>query len=131
MERPHRIRHTMLRVKNLEQSVSFYTDFFVMKTLRRRDYEEGRFTLVFLGFENEEKESVIELTYNWDQNSYDLGNGFGHLGFAVKDIYKFCQFLGSKGVLIIREPGPMKFDQSEVIAFVQDPDGYKIELIQD
>ncbi|MBC7950339.1 MAG: lactoylglutathione lyase [Rhodospirillaceae bacterium] len=121
--------HTMIRVGNLDRSVDFYTRLLGMKLLRRQDYPEGRFTLAFVGYGSEADHSVIELTHNWDTESYDLGNGFGHVALGVPDIYGACETLAANGAKITRPPGPMKHG-STVIAFVEDPDGYKIELIQ-
>lgn len=124
-----RILHTMIRVNDLDDSLKFYCDVLGMRLLRKRDYPEGRFTLAFVGYGGEDREAVIELTYNWDTHQYDLGNGFGHLAVGVEEIYQTCEALRSKGAKIVREPGPMKFGGSE-IAFVEDPNGYRLELIQ-
>ncbi|MBL8700535.1 MAG: lactoylglutathione lyase [Alphaproteobacteria bacterium] len=124
-----RMLHTMLRVKDLDRSIAFYTGALRMKLLRRRDVPEGKYTLAFVGYGDETDHTVIELTYNWGHPGYDLGNGFGHLALAVPDAYKTCEELRAQGVKITREPGPVKFGTT-VIAFVEDPDGYKIELIQ-
>lgn len=124
-----RILHTMIRVGDLEKSIHFYTGIFGMQLLRRKDYAEGRFTLAFVGYGDENANAVIELTHNWDTASYDLGNGFGHIAIAVDDAYKACEDIRSKGGEVVREAGPMKHG-STVIAFVKDPDGYMIELIQ-
>lgn len=124
-----RILHTMIRVNNLDESLKFYCDVLGMKLLRKKDYPEGRFTLAFVGYGGEDREAAIELTCNWDTHQYDLGNGFGHLAVGVEDIYKTCETLRNKGAKIVREPGPMKFGGSE-IAFVEDPSGYRLELIQ-
>ena len=122
--------HTMIRVLDLEKSLDFYTRHFGLSLLRRKDYPEGRFTLAFIGFGPEDSQTVIELTHNWDRTDpYVTGDGFGHLAFGVSDIYARCDELARQGVTITRAPGPMKHG-STVIAFVQDPDGYKIELIQ-
>lgn len=123
-----RILHTMIRVNDLDESLKFYCDLLGMKLLRRRDYESGRFTLAFIGFSSETENAVIELTYNWDTHRYDLGNAFGHIAISVEDIYKTCEVLRSKGAKIVREPGPMKHGSTE-IAFIEDPNGYKIELV--
>ncbi|MFQ5850465.1 MAG: lactoylglutathione lyase [Candidatus Binatia bacterium] len=123
-----RLLHTMIRVNDLDESTKFYCDLLGMKLLRKKDYPSGRFTLAFLGFGPESEQSVIELTYNWDTHQYDLGNAFGHIAVGVEDIYQTCQALRSKGAKIVREPGPMKHGGSE-IAFIEDPNGYKIELI--
>jgi lactoylglutathione lyase len=124
-----RMLHTMLRVGDLEKSLRFYCDVLGMRLLRRKDYPSGRFTLAFVGYGDEETNTVIELTHNWDTDHYDLGTGYGHVALGVEDIYDACQRLRDKGAKIVREPGPMKHGGSE-IAFVEDPDGYKIELIQ-
>ncbi|MFZ4537781.1 lactoylglutathione lyase [Propionivibrio sp.] len=124
-----RILHTMIRVGNLEQSLSFYTDVLGMRLLRRQDYPEGRFTLAFVGYGDESEGAVLELTHNWDTPSYDLGNAFGHIALEVDDAYKACEQIKAKGGTVAREAGPMKHGTT-VIAFVVDPDGYKIELIQ-
>jgi len=124
-----RILHTMLRVGNLERSIAFYQDVLGMKLLRRNDYPEGRFTLAFVGYGDEKSAAVLELTHNWDTESYDLGNGFGHVAVAVEDAYAACELVRQKGGKVTREAGPMKHGTT-VIAFVEDPDGYKIEFIQ-
>lgn len=124
-----RLLHTMIRVGDLDKSIAFYTDIFGMKLLRRKDYPEGRFTLAFVGYGDESENSVIELTHNWDTDSYDLGNGYGHMAIAVDDAYKACDAIKAKGGDVVREAGPMKHG-STVIAFVKDPDGYMVELIQ-
>lgn len=124
-----RILHTMLRVGNLEQSLAFYTDVLGMKLLRRSDYPDGRFTLAFVGYQDEAEGAVLELTHNWDTPSYDLGNAYGHIALEVDDAYKACEDIKVRGGKVVREAGPMKHG-STVIAFVEDPDGYKIELIQ-
>ena len=124
-----RILHTMIRVGDLERSIRFYTEVLGMKVLRRKDYPDGRFTLAFVGYGDESEGAVIELTHNWDTKSYDLGTGFGHVAIAVPDAYKACEEVKKLGGKVTREPGPMKFGGS-VIAFVEDPDGYKIEFIQ-
>ncbi len=122
--------HTMIRVNNLEESIYFYRDLLGMKVVKHKDYPDGKFTLVFLSYiENDATAPMIELTFNWDLNSYDLGNAFGHIALGVSDIYETCKILAEKGVKIIREPAEMKFGGS-VIAFIEDPNGYKIELIQ-
>jgi lactoylglutathione lyase len=124
-----RILHTMIRVGDLERSLAFYTEVLGMQLLRRQDYPEGRFTLAFVGYGPESEGAVIELTHNWDTGSYDLGNGFGHVAIAVPDAYAACAEIKRRGGVVVREAGPMKHG-STVIAFAQDPDGYKIELIQ-
>jgi lactoylglutathione lyase len=121
--------HTMIRVNDLDESLRFYCDHLGMQLLRRQEYPGGRFTLAFVGYGDEASHTVVELTYNWDTHQYDLGNAFGHLAIGVPDIYKFCDQLRAKGVKIVREPGPMKHGSTE-IAFVEDPNGYRIELIQ-
>lgn len=125
-----RLLHTMLRVIDLDRSVNFYTGLLGMKLLRQKDYPDGEFTLAFLGYGDEANNTVLELTYNWNTSQYDKGNAFGHIAIAVKNIYQACQHLQERGVEIAREPGPMKSDSAEVIAFVVDPDGYQIELIE-
>ncbi|MBR8837848.1 MAG: lactoylglutathione lyase [Stigonema ocellatum SAG 48.90 = DSM 106950] len=124
-----RLLHTMLRVGNLEESLKFYCDILGMKLLRRKDYPEGEFTLAFVGYGEESDNSVIELTYNWGVEKYELGNAYGHIALGVDDIYVTCEEIRNRGIKVVREPGPMKHG-STIIAFVEDPDGYKIELIQ-
>src|SRR5262245_8464738 len=125
-----RILHTMIRVLDLEKSLDFYTRLLGMKLLRRKDYPSREFTLAFVGYGDENSEAVIELTHNWGQKeAYAIGTGFGHLAIGVPDIYGTCAALGKEGVKVPRPPGPMKHGGS-VIAFVEDPDGYKIELIE-
>ena len=124
-----RMLHTMLRVGNLEQSLAFYTEVLGMSLLRQRDYEEGRFTLAFVGYGSETENTVLELTHNWDTSSYELGNAYGHIAIAVEDAYQACDEIKARGGKVVREAGPMK-GGTTVIAFVEDPDGYKIELIQ-
>jgi lactoylglutathione lyase len=119
----------MIRVGNLEESLKFYCDVLGMKLLRQKDYPDGKFTLAFVGYGDESDHTVIELTYNWDVDSYDLGNAFGHIALGVDDIYKTCEEIKAKGGKVVREPGPMKHG-STVIAFVEDPNHYKIELIE-
>jgi lactoylglutathione lyase len=119
----------MIRVTDLDRSIRFYTQSLGMRLLRRQDYPDGRFTLAFVGYGEEADHTVIELTHNWDTDSYDLGTGFGHLALGVADIYAACVQLEKAGAKIVRAPGPMKHG-STVIAFVEDPDGYKVELIQ-
>ena len=123
-----RILHTMLRVGNLEKSLAFYTEVLGMQLLRRKDYPEGKFTLAFVGYGSEEQQAAIELTHNWDTDSYDLGNGYGHIALEVPDVYKACEEIRARGGKITREPGPMMHGSS-ILAFVEDPDGYKIELL--
>jgi len=124
-----RVLHTMIRVSDLDASIDFYTCVLGMKLLRRKDYPGGRFTLVFVGYGDESDTSVIELTYNWDTASYEHGNAFGHIAIGVDDIYTVCDRIRAAGGAISREPGPMKHGET-VIAFVLDPDGYAIELIE-
>ena len=123
-----RILHTMIRVGNLDRSIAFYTEVLGMRLLRRDDYPEGRFTLAFVGYGEESESAVIELTFNWDTTSYDLGNGFGHIALEVPDAHAACDAIRQRGGKVTREAGPMKHGTT-VIAFVEDPDGYKIELI--
>lgn len=125
-----RLLHTMLRVGNLEKSLHFYIEILGMQLLRRDDYPEGRFTLAFVGYGPETESTVIELTYNWDTDHYDPGNGYGHIAIGVDDVYKACENIRAKGGNIVRDAGPMK-GGTTVIAFVEDPDGYKIELLED
>lgn len=124
-----RILHTMLRVGDLEKSIDFYTQVLGMRLLRRKDYPDGKFTLAFVGYQDEADGAVLELTHNWDTSSYDLGTGYGHIALEVEDAYKACEDIKARGGKVTREAGPMKHGQT-VIAFVEDPDGYKIELIQ-
>jgi len=124
-----RMLHTMLRVGDLDKSIDFYTNVLGMKLLRRKDYPDGKFTLAFVGYGDEGDHTVIELTHNWDTQSYELGNGFGHLAVAVPDAYRACDDVKKRGGKVTREAGPMKHGTT-VIAFVEDPDGYKIEFIQ-
>lgn len=124
-----RMLHTMLRVGNLEESIKFYCDVLGMKLLRQKDYPGGEFTLAFVGYGDESDHTVIELTHNWGVDSYDIGSGYGHVALGVDDIYKTCENIKARGGKVVREPGPMKHG-STVIAFVEDPTGYKIELIQ-
>ncbi|MDO8334094.1 MAG: lactoylglutathione lyase [Nitrosomonas sp.] len=124
-----RILHTMLRVGNLEKSLEFYTQVLGMKLLRRKDYPDGKFTLAFVGYQDETDGTVLELTHNWDTSEYDLGNGFGHIAVEVNDAYQACENTKKLGGKVTREAGPMKHGTT-VIAFIEDPDGYKIEFIQ-
>jgi len=119
----------MIRVGDLNKSIDFYTKMLEMKLLRKKDYPSGQFTLAFLGYGEESDCSVIELTYNWDKKSYQIGDGFGHIAIGVDDIYNTCRKLVKNGCTILRDPGPMKHGKT-IIAFIQDPDGYKIELIE-
>ncbi|MDH5631779.1 MAG: lactoylglutathione lyase [Gammaproteobacteria bacterium] len=124
-----RMLHTMIRVGDLDKSITFYTEVLGMQLLRRKDFPDGKFTLAFVGYGPEDKHAVIELTHNWDTDSYDLGNGFGHVALEVEDAYAASDEIRKRGGNVVREAGPMKHG-STVIAFVEDPDGYKIELIQ-
>ena len=125
-----RLLHTMLRVKNLDESLDFYTNKLGMKLLRKNDYPGGRFTLAFVGYGDEKDTAVIELTHNWDQaEPYTIGSGYGHIALGMPDIYAACDQLQKAGVKVPRPPGPMKHGSTH-IAFIEDPDGYKIELIQ-
>jgi lactoylglutathione lyase len=127
--REFRMLHTMVRVRDLEASIDFYTNLLGMRLLRREDFPEGKFTLAFVGYGPEEDEAVIELTHNWDQDSpYQLGSGYGHIALGVRDIHGVCAELEKRGAKIPRPPGPMKHGTTH-IAFIEDPDGYKIELI--
>jgi lactoylglutathione lyase len=128
--KPDRILHTMLRVADLERSLRFYTEGLGMQLLRRRDYPSGRFTLAFVGYGPEETTAVLELTHNWDRQAYERGDAYGHVALAVRNLRSTCEHLARMGVPIPRGPGPMKGDPDELIAFVEDPDGYRIELIQ-
>ncbi|MDO8416960.1 MAG: lactoylglutathione lyase [Agitococcus sp.] len=123
-----RILHTMLRVTDLEQSLQFYTQVLGMKLLRQKDYPEGRFTLAFVGFGDEQSEAVLELTHNWDTKQYELGTAYGHIALEVDDVYSACEKIRAAGGKIVREAGPMKHSTT-ILAFVEDPDGYKIELL--
>ncbi|HED40122.1 MAG TPA: lactoylglutathione lyase [Chromatiales bacterium] len=124
-----RILHTMIRVADLESSINFYVEVLGMRLLRRNDYPTGRFTLAFVGYDDEAAGAVIELTHNWDVNEYELGNGFGHIALEVDDACLACEEIRARGGKVVRDAGPMK-GGTTVIAFVEDPDGYKIELIQ-
>ena len=124
-----RILHTMLRVGNLDRSLDFYTHVLGMRLLRRQDYPDGRFTLAFVGYEDESEGAVLELTHNWDTEKYDLGNAYGHIALEVDDASATCEEVRARGGRVVREAGPMKHGTT-VIAFVEDPDGYKIEFIQ-
>ena len=125
-----RILHTMIRVVDLEKSIEFYTKLLDMKVIKRKDYPEGKFTLVFLGYGTEEDSALIELTYNWDTDKYELGNAFGHIAIGVYDIHACCKKVTANGGKVVREPNPMKFGGGRNIAFLEDPDGYNIELIE-
>ncbi len=124
-----RILHTMLRVGDLDRSIAFYTEVLGMRLLSRNDYPDGKFTLAFVGYQDEKDGAVIELTHNWGVDSYALGTGFGHVALEVDDAYKACELVKSRGGKVTREAGPMMHGTT-VIAFVEDPDGYKIEFIQ-
>jgi lactoylglutathione lyase len=124
-----RILHTMLRVGDLERSIAFYTEVLGMRLLRRKDYPEGKFTLAFVGYQEETAGAVLELTYNWGVDKYELGTGFGHVAVEVEDAYRACELVKQRGGKVTREAGPMKHGTT-VIAFVEDPDGYKVEFIQ-
>jgi len=135
-EIPVRMLYTMIRVTDLERSVTFYRDVLGMRELRRENFTAGRFTLVFVGYGDETSEAVVELTHNWDEGNYELGNGYGHVALGVKDIYAVCKRLAVMNVKVVRQPGPMTYPvdetgHKELIAFIEDPDGYKIELIQE
>ncbi|MGV6809711.1 MAG: lactoylglutathione lyase [bacterium] len=123
-----RILHTMLRVGDLERSIHFYTDVLGMKELRRKDYPKGEFTLAFLGYGDENENTVLELTYNWGVESYEIGSAFGHIAIEVPDVYEACEKMRQAGGKIIRDAGPMNAGTT-IIAFLEDPDGYQIELI--
>jgi lactoylglutathione lyase len=124
-----RLLHTMIRVGDLQRSIDFYTEVLGMRLLRRSDYPSGRFTNAFVGYDDESRAAVLELTHNWDTKSYDMGSGFGHVAVEVDDAYKACAEVKKRGGKVSREPGPMKHGTT-VIAFVEDPDGYKIEFVQ-
>ncbi|WP_053979902.1 lactoylglutathione lyase [Marinagarivorans algicola] len=123
-----RFLHTMLRVGDLAASLNFYVDILGMRLLRQQDFPDGRFTLVFLGYTDEASGTVLELTHNWDTQDYDLGNGYGHIAIGVEDVYAAANKIKAAGGKIVREAGPMLHGQT-VLAFVEDPDGYKIELL--
>lgn len=123
-----RLLHTMLRVGDLKKSIDFYTNIFKMKLLRQKDYPDGRFTLAFLGYGDESEHTALELTYNWDTSEYDLGNAYGHIAIEVEDVYKACDEIKAAGGNVVREAGPMKHSTT-ILAFVEDPDGYKVELL--
>ncbi len=129
MAENHRFLHTMLRVGNIERSVKFYSDMLGMKELRRRDVPEGKYTLVFMGYESNPEQAELELTYNYGTETYDVGTGFGHLAVGMPDVAAACASIKAAGGKVTREAGPVKFGTT-IIAFVEDPDGYKIELIQ-
>ncbi|MCH2228010.1 MAG: lactoylglutathione lyase [Candidatus Caenarcaniphilales bacterium] len=123
-----RLLHTMLRVGDLEKSKAFYTEVLGMKVLREKEYPSGEFTLCFLGYGDESENTVLELTYNWGKQDYELGNAYGHIAIEVEDVYKACDMIRAKGCAITREPGPMKHGTT-ILAFVKDPDGYSVELL--
>ncbi len=124
-----RMLHTMLRVTKLDASLAFYTEVLGMRLLRRHDFPAGRFTLAFVGYGDEDSNTVIELTHNWDTDSYELGTAYGHIALGVPDVYTACADIKARGGRVVREAGPMK-GGTRVIAFVEDPDGYKIELVE-
>ena len=124
-----RMLHTMLRVTKLDASLAFYTEVLGMRLLRRHDFPAGRFTLAFVGYGDEDSNTVIELTHNWDTDSYELGTAYGHIALGVPDVYAACADIKARGGRVVREAGPMK-GGTRVIAFVEDPDGYKIELVE-
>lgn len=123
-----RILHTMIRVTDLKKSIEFYTNVLGMELIRQKDYPDGKFTLAFVGYGKESDEAVIELTHNWDTDSYDIGNAFGHVAIEVDDVYKACDAMRKSGGKILRDAGPMNAGKT-IIAFIEDPDGYQIELI--
>jgi len=125
-----RILHTMLRVGDLDRSIAFYTEVLGMRLLRRTDYPGGKFTLAFVGYQDESEGAVLELTHNWGVSSYEIGSGYGHVALAVPDAHAACAAIKARGGKVVREAGPMQHGTT-VIAFVEDPDGYRIELIQD
>ena len=130
IEKKFKYLHTMIRVMDLDKSIDFYTKFFNMQLIRKNDFPGGKFSLAFLGYGPESNNTVLELTYNWEQTeAYDKGNGWGHIAIGVEDIYNLCDDLENSGLEIIRKPGPMKHGTT-LIAFIKDPDGYSIELIQ-
>jgi lactoylglutathione lyase len=124
-----RMLHTMLRVGDLNRSIEFYTQILGMKVLRKHDYPDGKFTLAFVGYGDEKDHTVLELTHNWDTASYDKGNAYGHIAIEVDDAYKACEDVKKAGGKVVREAGPMMHGTT-VIAFVEDPDGYKVEFIE-
>lgn len=125
-----RLMHTMLRVTDLDRALAFYCDVLEMKLIRRKDYPEGRFTLAFVGYGDEMDSTVMELTHNWDTNAYELGSAYGHIAIGVGDVYATCDRVKARGGKVVREAGPMKGGKT-VIAFLEDPDGYKVEILQD
>jgi lactoylglutathione lyase len=129
--KPNKVLHTMLRVSNLEDSIKFYSEYFGMKLIKKLEFEEAKFTLAFLGYGTTECTTELELTYNWGENTYTHGSAYGHMAFATTDITGFCEYLAQQGVKITRAPGPMGSGPvTSSIAFLDDPDGYKVELIQ-
>ena len=124
-----RFLHTMIRVGDFEKSIAFYTEVLEMQMLRKKDYPDGKFTLAFLGYGDESEQCVLELTYNWDTASYDLGTGYGHIAIEVDDVYAACDRVRERGGNVTREAGPMKHGTT-ILAFVEDPDGYKVELLK-
>ncbi|MEW8507182.1 MAG: lactoylglutathione lyase [Candidatus Thiodiazotropha sp.] len=134
-DRPHRILYTMIRVGDLERSLGFYRDILGMSEIRRETFTEGRFTLAFMGYGDGESDALIELTHNWDEDHYEHGTGYGHVALEVGDVRAVCERLQIEGVNIVRAPGPMTWPVDETghrenIAFIEDPDGYKIELVE-
>jgi lactoylglutathione lyase len=127
---PHRLLHTMLRVRDLDRTLTFYVGGLGMTVRRRSEYAEGRFTLVFVGYAEDDAQAVLEFTHNWDVSDYDEGDAFGHIAVAVGDAYGACIRLETLGFQVVRPAGPMRFDPNEVIAFVEDPDGRSVELVQ-
>ena len=123
-----RILHTMIRVTHLEESLKFYTEILGMRLLRRKDYPAGKFTLAFVGYANESEEAALELTHNWDIDHYEMGNAYGHIALEVDDVYEACDRIKARGGKVVREAGPMK-ESGTILAFVEDPDGYRIELL--
>jgi len=123
-----RLLHTMIRVGNLDESIAFYTEVLGMKLLRREEVPEGRFTLAFVGYRDEAEEAAVELTYNWGVDRYEPGTAFGHIAIEVDDVYQACERIRERGGKVVREAGPMK-GGTTVLAFVEDPDGYRIELL--
>lgn len=123
-----RLLHTMLRVGDMDRSIAFYTEVLGMTLLRRKDYPDGKFTLAFVGYGEEAHNSVIELTYNWGVERYELGTAYGHIALEVEDVYKACEDIRQRGGKVVREPGPMKHGTS-ILAFIEDPDGYRVELL--
>lgn len=125
-----RLLHTMLRVRDLEKSLAFYVDHLGMRLLRRKEFPDGRFTLAFVGYGGEDEAAVLELTHNWGDHAYEQGTAFGHVALGVLDVYEATRVLEGAGVRVVRPAGPLKGDPAELIAFVEDPDGYRVELIQ-